>query len=97
MVISDVDGVKISRLYSMPEPLQSLVVGGWKCDQFHGSFSAIRSFYTTFPCGWAGNSSAPPTNCLLINANDVIGDNLWLWRADHGAGCAMDAESCQMV
>jgi hypothetical protein len=23
---------------------------------------------------------------VTINANDVIGDNLWLWRADHGAG-----------
>jgi len=26
------------------------------------------------------------TNCVTINANNVIGDNLWLWRADHGAG-----------
>lgn len=22
--------------------------------------------------------------CLEINSNDVIGDNLWIWRADHG-------------
>jgi hypothetical protein len=24
--------------------------------------------------------------CLQINSNNVIGDNLWIWRADHGTG-----------
>jgi hypothetical protein len=23
---------------------------------------------------------------VTIDSNDVVGDNLWLWRADHGAG-----------
>lgn len=23
-------------------------------------------------------------NCVTINSNDVIGDNFWVWRADHG-------------
>jgi hypothetical protein len=26
------------------------------------------------------------TNTLIINSNNVIGDHMWLWRADHGAG-----------
>jgi hypothetical protein len=26
------------------------------------------------------------TTCVTINSSDVIGDNLWLWRADHGSG-----------
>jgi hypothetical protein len=33
-----------------------------------------------------GQFSGKTTNCVIINANDVIGDNLWLWRADHGTG-----------
>ena len=23
---------------------------------------------------------------VVINSNNVVGDNFWLWRADHGAG-----------
>ena len=26
------------------------------------------------------------TNTLIVNSNNVIGDHMWLWRADHGAG-----------
>ncbi len=27
------------------------------------------------------------TDCMVkIDSNDVVGDNFWLWRADHGAG-----------
>jgi len=34
-----------------------------------------------------GGALAGKSDCLLtINANDVIGDNFWLWRADHGRG-----------
>jgi hypothetical protein len=33
-----------------------------------------------------GATPGATTNCVTINANNVIGDNLWLWRADHGAG-----------
>ena len=32
-----------------------------------------------------GVSDALADCCLEINSNDVIGDNLWLWRADHAA------------
>jgi len=33
-------------------------------------------------------------SCLQIDANDVVGDNLWLWRADHGAGAGWDQNVC---
>lgn len=26
------------------------------------------------------------TTCVIINSSDVIGDNFWVWRADHGKG-----------
>jgi len=25
------------------------------------------------------------SSCVTINSNDVVGDDLWLWRADHGS------------
>lgn len=29
--------------------------------------------------------------CLTINSDDVVGDNFWIWRADHGDQVAWDA------
>lgn len=37
-----------------------------------------------FRIGGAGVGKA--TTSLTINSNGVIGDHLWLWRADHGSG-----------
>ncbi|MCL2337826.1 MAG: sialidase, partial [Firmicutes bacterium] len=33
-----------------------------------------------------GNGPAAAKICLEVNSNYVIGDDFWLWRADHGAG-----------
>ena len=26
------------------------------------------------------------TSCLVVNSHNVLIDNIWLWRADHGSG-----------
>jgi hypothetical protein len=31
---------------------------------------------------------------VLINANDVVADNMWLWRADHGNGVGWTVNPC---
>ena len=87
MVISDVDGVKVSDIIFDAGTTASpslLEVG--PADQFRGSFRGSRFVSMTFAAGWAGEFVGTTTNCVTINANNVIGDNLWLWRADHGAG-----------
>lgn len=33
-----------------------------------------------------GETVGTATSCLTINSHNVLGDNVWLWRADHGAG-----------
>ncbi|MCR4695358.1 MAG: sialidase [Pseudobutyrivibrio sp.] len=33
-------------------------------------------------------------SCLVINQDNVIGDNLWIWRADHGDQVAWDKNTC---
>jgi hypothetical protein len=39
----------------------------------------------------AGGATVGMTHCFVtIHASNVIGDNFWLWRADHGAGAAWD-------
>lgn len=32
--------------------------------------------------------------CMIIDADDVIGDNFWLWRADHGTEVGWDLNTC---
>lgn len=40
----------------------------------------------------AGGAAVGVTKAMVaIHSNNVIGDNLWLWRADHGQGAAWEA------
>jgi hypothetical protein len=41
-----------------------------------------------------GATSGSTASCLQINANDVVGDNIWLWRADHGNGVGWTQNAC---
>lgn len=36
------------------------------------------------------NNPAKTNTCLVIDANHVVGDNFWIWRADHGDQVAWD-------
>lgn len=39
-----------------------------------------------------GGAQAGAADCMLvINSNDVVGDNFWLWRADHGRGAGWNS------
>ena len=37
-------------------------------------------------CRVGGRITGQTNSCITINQDNVIGDNLWLWRADHGTG-----------
>ena len=39
-----------------------------------------------FRVGGAKAAVTSVDSCVVINANSVIGDNFWVWRADHGDG-----------
>ena len=32
---------------------------------------------------------------VVINSNNVVVDHIWIWRADHGAGCRLDYQPHQ--
>jgi len=86
MIVGDVDGVKVSGLIfdagstAAPTLLQ---VGE---DGSTGGHSTNPTHLYDVYCRIGGATVGTATTCLTINSNDVIGDNLWLWRADHGAG-----------
>jgi len=86
MVVSDVDGVKVAGIIFDAGTTASpalLEVGTAPGSVDHSADPVC--LYDI--CGRVGGQFVgTTTNCVTINANNVIGDNLWLWRADHGAG-----------
>ena len=84
--IADVDGVKVGSILFQAAPTNSptlLQVGEPGSKASHAANPTI--IYDIFArVGGAGPGSSD--SMVTINSNDVIGDNAWLWRADHGEG-----------
>jgi hypothetical protein len=86
MSVADVDGVKIAGILfdaaetSSPELLEV----GPPCSRgsHTGNPTSLHDLF--FRVGGAAIGKA--VDSLVINSADVIGDNFWLWRADHGQG-----------
>lgn len=83
---ADVDGLSISGLVvdAGPSNSDSLVVVGQQGSQNNHSSNPTALHDISCRVGGAGKARA--TACLIINSRDVILDNTWLWRADHGDG-----------
>lgn len=83
MVIADVDGVSISGILfdaGLNSP-SLLVVGSQGCG---GDHSANPTALFDISCRVGGATpTAQASNCITINSNHVIMDNVWIWRADH--------------
>ncbi len=92
MVISDVDGVKVSGLIFDAGAVQSsslLLVGDAASSADH---SADPTFLYDISMRVGGATSGKTSSCLTINANDVVGDNLWLWAGGSRHWCGLDPE-----
>jgi Ricin-type beta-trefoil lectin domain len=82
--VGDVNGVKITGLIVDAGPTNSSVlvqVGPPGSNANHASDPTVLSD-VYFRIGGATVGQASET--LQINSDNVIGDNMWLWRADHG-------------
>lgn len=88
--ISDVDGVTIAGLIIDAGPLKShclVEVGPARSSIPHES-NPIFLYDLTVRTG--GPTAGRNDVAIMINSDNVIGDQLWLWRADHGAGAGWD-------
>jgi hypothetical protein len=84
MTIADVDGVSVSGILFDAGPQQSpslLVVGPSTSNVDH---SSNPTALYDLSCRVGGGAAALTQNCFTINVNNLILDNVWLWRADHG-------------
>jgi hypothetical protein len=84
--VDDVDGVTLAGLLIDAGPTNSPVlvqIGPSGSSARHSSNPTVLSdLFVRVGGGGIGKA----TRSLEINSNDVIGDHMWLWRADHGNG-----------
>ena len=86
MTIADVDGVKVGGILfeagvsNSPTLFQIGEPGSAKSHAMDPVF-----VYDIF-CRAGGAALGSATCMVTINSHDVVGDNFWLWRADHGQG-----------
>jgi hypothetical protein len=86
MVLGDADGIRVGGLILDAGTSDSgtlLQVGDPASSADH-SLDPI-SLYDMF-CRVGGATPGTVSSCVTIHSRNVVGDNLWLWRADHGAG-----------
>ncbi|MFJ2439702.1 MULTISPECIES: coagulation factor 5/8 type domain-containing protein [unclassified Streptomyces] len=86
MTVADVDGVKIAGLLIDAGTVTSrrLMTVGPDGSTARHTADPTSLHDVFFRIGGAGAGRAATS--LVVNSRDVIGDHLWLWRADHGEG-----------
>jgi hypothetical protein len=86
--VADVDSVTLAGLLLEAGPTSSptlLEVGSTGASQSHvNTPTAVFDVH----CRVGGADVGTASSCFTINSSDVFLDNVWLWRADHGAGAS---------
>jgi hypothetical protein len=88
--VADVDGVTIAGILfdaGAQESPTLLHVGSGVSSTSH---SANPTALFDVSCRVGGVTVGLATTCVIIDSNDVLIDNAWLWRADHGNGVGWD-------
>ncbi|MCU1682817.1 MAG: Ricin lectin [Amycolatopsis sp.] len=86
MTVDDVSGVTIAGLLIDAGPTNSPVLMQFGQNGSNSDHSADPALLSDvfFRIGGAGVGKA--SQSLVINSNNVITDDMWIWRADHGDG-----------
>ncbi len=85
-VIDDVDGVTLTGVLFEAGAKESptlVRVGDAKNAKSHAASPVVLS---DLSCRVGGATAGLAKSCVTINSNNVLIDNVWLWRADHGNG-----------
>ncbi|MFD3457593.1 RICIN domain-containing protein [Streptomyces sp. NPDC058691] len=91
--VADVDGVKLAGLLidAGTTNSQTLMQVGPAGSSARHTADPTSLHDVFFRIGGAGVGKA--TQSLVVNSSDVIGDHMWLWRADHGSGVGWNSNT----
>ena len=89
IITKDVEGIRIANLLvDAGKKSENMVVIGEENSSSNNKDNPIVLSDLFLRIGGVQNVHTETNIALLINSNYVIGDNFWLWRADHSNGVA---------
>ncbi len=86
MKVADVKGVKLAGLLFDAGTVSSPVLLQVGTPQAHKSDPADPTTLSDVFFRIGGATPGKATNSLIVNSDDVVLDDIWAWRADHGNG-----------
>ena len=94
MTVADVTGVEARRadVRRRPGELAGAARGGHRRTRTRAT-PPTRRRSATCSSASAARPRARPTTSLVVNSDDVILDDIWAWRADHGNGVGWTANT----
>ena len=90
MEVADVDGVKVGGILFEAGTNNSETLLQVGTPGSSASHAADPLFLYDIFCRVGGAAAGKASDMVTIHCNDVVGDNFWLWRADHGRGVGWD-------
>ena len=93
MTIADVPGVKLEGLLFDAGPVNSPVLLQVGSKNAHKSDAADPTSLQDVFFRIGGATPGKATTSLLVNSDDVLLDDIWAWRADHGNGVGWTANT----
>jgi hypothetical protein len=86
IIVADVDGANLSGLLIEAGKVDSPTLLQIGDPGVSASHAADPIFLYDIFCRSGGAAPGNTHSFVTINSNNVVGDNFWLWRADHGKG-----------
>ena len=93
MTVADVKGVKLAGLLFDAGTVNSPVLLRVGTPQAHKSDPADPTTLNDVFFRVGGATPGKATNSLIVNSDDVVLDDIWAWRADHGNGVGWTANT----
>ena len=93
MTVADVTGVKLAGLVLDAGPVNSPVLLQVGTRNAHKSDPADPTTLSDVFLRIGGATPGKATTSLVVNSDDVILDDIWAWRADHGNGVGWTANT----
>ncbi|HEY1685975.1 MAG TPA: coagulation factor 5/8 type domain-containing protein [Tepidisphaeraceae bacterium] len=90
IITDDVDGSRLAGLLLESGERNSAELLRIGPENSHQSHAENPTVLSDIFCRAGGSHIGKTSTFITINSNHVIGDNFWLWRADHGAGVGWD-------